>query len=76
MLLRSDRLGHSLVVWNGASGDESSDGTSLWTGDGEPASAGDDEVHDSPGEGETARLAREAADHLGSPSDFLQRALQ
>ena len=42
----------------------------------EPAGARDDEVHDGPGHGETARLAREPADHLGPPAHLLERPFE
>jgi len=47
-------------------------------GEGQPeaVAAGDDEVHDRPGEGEARGLAREATDDLRPSPDLLQRALQ
>ena len=47
-------------------------------GDGQPhaAAAGDDEVHDRPGQTQAARLAPEAAHHLRAPLDLAQRSFE
>lgn len=59
-----------------ASGDECSDGMAVRDGQPEPAPAGDDEVHNRPAQRQAARLAGEAAHHLGAPADLAQGSLE